>query len=92
MKLRLGFSIAVHADPEILILDEGISAGDRNFQLKSSLKLEEFFKAKKTIIVVTHVLEFLEKSTNRIIWLENGQVRENGNLEVLKKYKLPEVS
>lgn len=88
MKLRLGFSIAVHADPDILILDEGISAGDADFQQKSLNKIEEFFKAKKTILVVTHWLEFLEKNVNKIIWIENGKVKMQGTTKILDKYKL----
>lgn len=87
MKLRLGFSIAVHADPDILILDEGISAGDADFQQKSLSKIEEFFKAKKTILVVTHWLEFLEKNVNKIIWVENGKIKMQGTTKVLQKYR-----
>lgn len=87
MKLRLGFSIAVHADPDILILDEGITAGDADFQQKSMKKIEEFFKAKKTILVVTHWLDFLEKNVNKIVWVENGKIKMQGTVKVLQKYR-----
>lgn len=88
MKLRLGFAVAVHADPAILILDEGISAGDKDFQMKTTAKINEFFKDNKTIIVVTHVLDFLEKSTNRIIWMEDGMIKKDGGVDVLLEYAL----
>lgn len=74
MKLRLGFSIAVHANPDILILDEGITAGDSSFQKKSGQKIEEFFAQKKTILVVTHWLDFIRQHCNRIITMEQATI------------------
>lgn len=86
MKLRLAFAIGVHADPDILILDEGIATGDAAFQKKSSAKILQFFKAKKTIIVVTHWIEYLRKHCERIIWMEDGKIVEDGTTQILKKY------
>ncbi len=86
MKLRLGFSIAVHADPDILILDEGITAGDQDFQEKSMKKINEFFKAGKTILVVTHWIEFLEKNVERIIWVDEHRVKKDGNIKIIRSY------
>lgn len=86
MKLRLGFSVAVHADPDILILDEGITAGDQDFQEKSMKKINEFFKAGKTILVVTHWIEFLEKNVERIVWVDEHKVKEDGDNSLLRKY------
>jgi ABC-type polysaccharide/polyol phosphate transport system ATPase subunit len=87
MNLRLGFSIAVAADPDILILDEGLGVGDRDFQKKSANKIEDFFKQKKTIILVSHWLEYLNDHCQRIVWLENGKIKMDGNLKILDKYK-----
>lgn len=87
MKLRLGFSVAIHADPDILILDEGISVGDQNFQEKSLKKIEEFFAAKKTIIIVTHQLDFLKNHANKIIWIDKGQIKELGGKKVILNYE-----
>lgn len=89
MKLRLGFSIAVHSDPDILILDEGISVGDEDFKRKSARKIQEFFDQKKTVLIVSHWLEFLEQNCNRIIWIENGKIKQNstGVKKTLKAYR-----
>jgi len=74
MKLRLGFSVAVHADPDILILDESMNAWDIDFQKKAQKKIEEFFKMGKTILIVTHWLDFVRKNCNKVITLEKGRI------------------
>lgn len=88
MKLRLGFSVAVHADPDILILDEGIVVGDQQFQKKSSKKIHEFFVKGKTIVIVSHWLDYLEKEVDRIIYLNNHKIELDGKAaSVLSHYK-----
>jgi ABC-type polysaccharide/polyol phosphate transport system ATPase subunit len=87
MKLRLGFAVAVHADPDILVLDEMIATGDIGFQQKCNFKLDEFFKEGKTIITVSHVMGIIEERYDRFIWLERGQVKMDGGKQVLQKYK-----
>lgn len=86
MKLRLGFSIAIHANPDVLIIDEVISVGDEDFQEKTKSKIEEFFKLKKTVLVSTHWLEFVKKNCKRMIFFENGKLVEDGSSDVLKKH------
>lgn len=86
MKLRLGFSIAVHADPDILILDEGVSAGDEKFRVKANSRIQKLFKKNKTIIVVSHWLNFLKENCNRIIWIDKGTIKEDGSTKILDKY------
>lgn len=86
MALRLGFSIAVHADPDILLLDENLSAGDSNFQKKSRNKLKEFFRKEKTIIVVTHHLDFVAATCQRILHIQNGSLIHDGGKKVLTQY------
>lgn len=86
MKLRLGFSIAIHASPDILVVDEGITVGDKQFQLKSGDKLEEMFRENKTIIVVTHFAGYLEAHCDRIIWINRGKIHEDGGLDVIENY------
>lgn len=88
MKLKLGFSIMVHANPDILVLDENMAVGDRSFHNKSYSKIEEFIEQNKTIIVVTHYLEFLKKKCDRVIWLKEGKIiRDGGMRKVIKEYE-----
>jgi ABC-type polysaccharide/polyol phosphate transport system ATPase subunit len=87
MKLRLGFSIAVAADPDVLVLDEGVAVGDWDFQQKSRDKIAEFFAKGKTIILVSHWMDYLEKHCQRIVWIENGKIVGDGGLSVLVKYQ-----
>ena len=87
MKLRLGFSIAVASNPDILILDEGIAVGDIDFQKKSTDKIEQFYKEKKTILIVSHWLEYLMEHSGRIIRMENGKIVDDGQPEkIIKEY------
>lgn len=69
MKLRLGFSIAIHADPDILILDEIITVGDENFSKKAVKILKSMFRKKKTILLVSHNLDFLKENCDRLIYV-----------------------
>lgn len=86
MKLRLGFSVAVHAEPDILILDEGIAAGDEDFRKKSGERIEEMFRQDTTIIVVSHWMEYLAEHCQRIFQFEGGEIKRQGGLEVIKAY------
>lgn len=87
MKLRLGFAIAVASDPDIIILDEEVSAGDEDFQRKSMKKIDEFVSEGKTLLVVSHWMDFLKKNCQRIIWLEGGRIVADGGMEILEKYQ-----
>lgn len=87
MKLRLGFAIAVASEPDIIILDEEVSAGDEDFQKKSMKKIDEFVKEGKTLLIVSHWMDFLKKHCQRIIWLEKGKIVADGGLEILEKYR-----
>jgi ABC-type polysaccharide/polyol phosphate transport system ATPase subunit len=86
MKLRLGFSVAVHANPDILILDEGLSVGDEYFRKKAFSKIEEFFKHKKTIITVTHYLEFIKKYCDRVMLMKTGKILRDGGQKIVAEY------
>ncbi len=86
MKLRLGFAIAVHADLEILILDENITFGDEFFRKKLSKKVKELFKQNKTIIIVSQWLEFLKNNCGNIMSMERGEIIKN--LPIKKNNKM----
>ncbi len=88
MRTRLGFSIAMQIDSDILIIDEVLSVGDRIFREKSYDAFLSFRKNKKTIIHVTHNLQSLSEFADRILLLHKGKMLMIGKPdEVIKKYK-----
>src|SRR5699024_10653736 len=88
MKSRLGFSISVNVDPDILIIDEALSVGDKAFAEKSLNKMIEFKQEGKTMIFVSHSIGQMKQFCEKILWLEYGMVKEYGPVEeVIPKYE-----
>jgi len=79
MFMRLGFSIAVNVNPDLLLIDEVLAVGDEAFGHKCIDKMMEFRRKKKTILLVTHSLPMVEKFCDRAIWLKNGKIQAIGN-------------
>jgi ABC-type polysaccharide/polyol phosphate transport system ATPase subunit len=87
MRARLGFSIAAHLEPQILLLDEVLGVGDAKFQLKSWHKITELMDQAEAIVVVSHSDQFIRSLATRVLWLERGRVRRFGETEdVLQEY------
>jgi len=86
MKSRLGFAVAVHIDPEILILDEVLAVGDVLFRRKCYAKMEEFFKGGKTIIYVSHDANSVKELCTRAIFLESGNIILDANAKTVSTY------
>jgi len=87
MVIRLGFSIACHVEPEILLIDEILSVGDQSFQRKSGEKIEQFRLEGRTIIIVSHGLGSLQQLCENLVWLEKGEVRRMGPAaEIIAEY------
>ncbi|MGD0282338.1 MAG: ABC transporter ATP-binding protein [Dissulfurispiraceae bacterium] len=87
MIMRLGFSVVASLDPEILLIDEVIAVGDLDFQKKCMDKLESFKRNKVTIVFVSHGLQSVINICDRVVWIENHQVRMIGSAEeVVKSY------
>lgn len=83
MQMRLGFSIAIHTDPEILIVDEVLAVGDEAFQHKCLRKIEEFQRDNRTILYVSHDMAVVRRVAHRVIWLHHGLVRMDGPTETV---------
>lgn len=87
MNARLAFSTAISVDPDILLIDEVLSVGDITFQEKSFNKFMEFKKKEKTIIFISHSIEQIRRTCDRIIWLHEGAIRAQGEPdEIIKDY------
>jgi len=87
MMVRLGFSVASHVEPEILLIDEVLSVGDQAFQRKSIEKIEEFRREGRTIVFVSHGLSQVAQLCKEVAWLEFGQLRRIGEVhDVIAEY------
>jgi lipopolysaccharide transport system ATP-binding protein len=78
MYTRLGFSVATHADPDILLIDEILAVGDEAFRQKCLEKMAELRRRQKTIILVSHDFAAIERWSDEVLWLEDGVIREQG--------------
>lgn len=88
MKSRLGFSISVNVNPDILIIDEALSVGDKAFAEKSLRKMKEFKGKGKTMIFVSHSIGQMKQFCDKILWLEFGMVKDYGATdEIIPKYE-----
>lgn len=83
MKSRLGFSINLCLDPDIIIVDEALSVGDKAFAQKCLDKMSELKKQGKTIVFISHSLPQVRKFCDTAMWLEGGQLREYGNIDTV---------
>ena len=88
MYARLGFSVAIDREPDILIVDEVLAVGDERFQEKCKAVFERFLEQKKTIIMVSHSLGQMEELADKILLLSKGQIVHLGDpKEAIAKYR-----
>lgn len=78
MLVRLGFAVAIHSDPDILLADEVLAVGDEHFQRKCIQRIDQLVRAGKTIVVVSHSLDLIRQLCTCAAWLDRGRVRAVG--------------
>ncbi|HKV62633.1 MAG TPA: ABC transporter ATP-binding protein [Candidatus Acidoferrum sp.] len=87
MRLRLGFAVAAHLDPDVLIVDEVLAVGDAGFQKKCLSVMEDLRKGGRTVLFVSHNMAAVENLCSRGIWIDSGRVRQDGAThEVIQSY------
>ena len=88
MYVRLAFAVAAHLEPEILLVDEVLAVGDINFQKKCLGKMGDVARAGRTVVLVSHQLNQIRRLCHRVVWVDDGSVRLNGNThEVVSAYE-----
>ena len=88
MRSRLGFSVAVNMDPDILLIDEALSAGDAEFRGKASTKIREIMEKARAIVLVSHGLATVEEMATTTLWLDHGRILGHGDpKEIVEAYK-----
>ncbi len=85
MAVRLAFAIATSIEPEILLFDEMLSAGDAHFNAKAQIRMNDLLSKSKGMIVVSHDLDMVKKLCNRVLWLDHGKIKMDGSPEEVTK-------
>jgi ABC-type polysaccharide/polyol phosphate transport system ATPase subunit len=81
MFVRLGFAVAVHTDPEIVLVDESMAVGDEPFQEKCYAKIAEFHREGRTIVFVSHDMGAVRRVATRAVWLSQSHIAADGPVE-----------
>jgi lipopolysaccharide transport system ATP-binding protein len=88
MNVRLGFSVAMETDPDILLIDEVLGVGDQEFMKKSEESIKNYFRSNKTLILISHFAATIQDMCERAIWLDKGRLRVEGKpLNVVNDYQ-----
>ncbi len=88
MRARLGFSVAFHADPDLLLIDEALGTGDAAFHEKSAAAMRERIRSERTCVLVSHDAATIRELCDRCVWIERGRVAAAGSThEVLEAYE-----
>ncbi|HEU0164073.1 MAG TPA: ABC transporter ATP-binding protein [Thermomicrobiales bacterium] len=91
MYVRLGFSVAINVDPDILLVDEVLAVGDESFQRKCAEKFAQFRREGRTVVIVSHALGALSDMCDRLAWLQFGDLRAVGAPDdIIARYRAGE--
>lgn len=88
MRTRLGFSVAIQAAPDVLLIDEVLGVGDEEFRAKSTAEMKRLIKSDKTVVLVSHAIPMLKELCDRVIWIKNSHIREFGETQTVIKHYL----
>jgi ABC-type sulfate/molybdate transport systems ATPase subunit len=90
MRARLGISVAIQVDPDVLLIDEVLGVGDQEFRIKSNTSLKTHMRSEKSVILVSHSVPTFNQLCDRVLWIEDGIVKmlDTTNV-VLKHYTRP---
>ena len=90
MRARLGFSVAIQVDPDVLLVDEVLGVGDQEFRMKSAAEMKRLIRSDKSVILVSHNTQTLLELCDRLVWIEDGVIKEFGATDtVLERYAAP---
>ena len=92
MYMRLAFSVAINVDADILLVDEILAVGDQHFQDKCIAKMKELRNQGKTMVFVTHSMGQVKELCDRAVWLHEGHIREDGNVNEVVDHYLAETA
>lgn len=81
MRSRLAFAVSVHMDPDILMIDEALSAGDAKFKKKAAVKMHELMGSARAMFLVSHSMPSIKEMCNRAIWLHKGELKMEGTVD-----------
>ena len=81
MQMRLGFAVAIHVDPAVLVIDEALSVGDAHFQQKCLDRIATFRRAGKTLLIVSHDMDTVRSCCTRALWLDQGMLVGDGPID-----------
>ena len=81
MMARLGFAVATDSDADILLIDEILAVGDKDFQVKSAERMQSFYARGATILLVTHNMDAVKSLCSKAAWLDHGIIRAYGSAE-----------
>jgi ABC-type polysaccharide/polyol phosphate transport system ATPase subunit len=88
MEVRLGFSVAVHLDPDVLLVDEVLAVGDEAFQQRCLQRMDQIRSSGQTLVFVSHVLSDVKRLCPRSIYLDRGVVRGDGpSADMIELYR-----
>jgi len=87
MSMRLGFALAAHLDPEVLLIDEALAGGDSKFKERVAGKMEELCSSGRTIVLVSHAMRAIKAMATSCLWLHQGKVVQDGDPDdVIREY------